>query len=275
MRNQPSSMHCPRCRRLISIDTDRCIHCGLRRPKIYASIPVLNQLIRGEFSFVDGIIFACFIMYVLSLGLDLGGISMGGGFMGFLAPSSQALYRLGMGGLVPLLQGRWWTVITANYLHGDILHILFNMLWLRQIGHLVEELFGASRFWIIYTLSGLLGSLLTILLGTTYFIGASGAIFGLFGALIFYGRSRGGVFGSNIFRQMLIWAGIGFFLSFVFPLVDIWGHVGGFIGGLAAAFLLNYQERIREQLWQHILAWLLLVGVAVCFIFMLLNMFAR
>ncbi len=275
MRNQPSSMPCPRCRRLISKDADQCIHCGLRKPGLYASIPVLYQLIRGEISFVDGIIFACFILYVLSLGLDLGGISMGGGIMDFLAPSSQALYRLGMGGLIPLLQGRWWTVITANYLHGDILHILFNMLWLRQIGHLVEELYGASRFWIIYALSGLLGSLLTILLGTRYFIGASGAIFGLFGALIFYGRSRGGVFGSNIFRQMLIWAGIGFVLSFVIPLVDIWGHVGGFIGGLAAGYLLNYQERMRQQLWQHILALVLLVGVAVCFIFMLLNIFAR
>ena len=148
------------------------------------------------------------------------------------------------------------------------------MLWLRRIGPLVEELFGASRFWIIYTLAGLAGSILTTIAGTPSFIGASGAIFGLFGALIYYGRHRGGTFGTNLFRQMLIWAGILFVFGFMMEGIDNWGHLGGFLGGLITAIFLGYQEKSRQSLYHHIIGTILLLFVLVCFLLMVITFFS-
>jgi len=268
-------MPCPRCKKLISANTPQCIHCGLKRPGFYARSPLLSELIQESLSFVNGIIVLCFLLYVLALSLDLPKALAFGGVFTTLSPSGEALYKIGMGGARALQAGRWWTLITTTYLHGSILHILFNMLWLRRLGPWVEELFGASRFFLIYTFSGLAGAILSALIGTSYFVGASGAIFGLFGALIYYGRHRGGTFGSAIFRQILIWAGFGFFLGFLMPGVDNWGHLGGFLGGILMAALLGYQEKKRQALGHHILAVVALAVVLVCFLMMLVFFFVR
>lgn len=231
-----------------------------------ASIPILRELIENRISFVDQITLVCFSLYVLALALDFSNLLSIESLFSFLSPKSGSLLKLGMGGAVPLSYGHWWTLITATYLHGGVLHILFNMLWLRQIGPLVVELFGASRFFIIYTFAGLSGALVSALAGTPFFVGASGAIFGLFGALIYYGWHRGGTFGSTIFRQMLIWAAIGLVFGFMQPRVDNWGHIGGFIGGVAAAVVLGYQERIRQSLGIHIGAFVTILVVVMCFV---------
>lgn len=270
------SMHCPNCDRLISMASGRCIHCGLPYPRLFVSLPLLGDLVRGRVSFSNAIVTAAFTLYVLALALDLTSLSLagGGGLFNLLAPTGEALLRLGMGGAVPVLgQGRWWTLVTATYLHGSILHIGFNMLWLRQIGPLVEELYGASRFFIIYTAAGVAGALLSTLLGTPFFVGASGSIFGLFAALIYYGRHRGGTFGEGIFRTMLIWAAIGFLFGLVSPNIDNWGHAGGFAGGLLAALALGYQERYGQRLWQHVLAFGLVIAVGIAFLAMVVNFF--
>ncbi len=235
---------------------------------------MLMELVREQVSFVDGILIACLALYALALGLDLPAAFQSSGVFNFLSPSSQSLYKLGMGGFIPLLQGQWWTPLTATYLHGSALHILFNMLWLRQLGPLVENLFGPSRFIIIYTVAGLSGSLLSALVGRTpFFVGASGAIFGLFAALIYYGIRRGGTFGSAIFRQMLIWAVIGLVLGFTRAGVDNLGHIGGLMGGAAMAALLGFQERKRQQLVHHLGALVTLIWIGICFVMMVIFFF--
>lgn len=272
--NRQAAVPCPNCRRLASVRADRCLNCGLPRPGLIANLPVLRELLRGEISFVDGLALVCFMLFVLSLGLDISNLSLGGGLFNLLSPSGEALYRLGMGGAYPLFAGgRWWTVLTATYLHGSLLHILFNLLWLRQIGHWVEELFGASRFIVIYTLAGVIGALVSSLFGTPFLVGASGSVFGLYGALIYYGRARGGVFGGNLFRQAMIWAVIGFAYSFIMPRVDIWGHAGGILGGLLVSLLLGYEERKRQSLWHHAAALLTLAFILICFGMVLIFLF--
>jgi membrane associated rhomboid family serine protease len=277
MNNRPAfrqaSMPCPNCGKLIGANAKRCIHCGLPRPRWFVTFPMLDDLILDRLRFTNPILLACFVLYALSLVLDLSGIRLAGGLLSILSPSNQALYRVGMGGAVPMASGRWWTLLTANYLHGGILHILFNVLWLRQIGPLVEELYGSSRFIIIYTLAGVLGSLTSVLAGTFFFIGASGAIFGLFGALLYYGRSRGGTFGSTIFRQLLFWAVIAFAIGLFLPGVDNWGHLGGLVVGLAAGWLLSYQERGRQKLVHHLLAFITILFIGVCFAMMVIYFF--
>jgi rhomboid protease GluP len=273
-RNLPSSMPCPNCRRLISMRTERCIHCGYRFPQTTASIPFLNDLARGNISFVTGIIVACFVLYLLALGLDFTSAFQVDNLSRLFAPSAQSLLKLGMGGYIPLLRGQWWTLLTATYLHGSILHILFNMLWLRQLGPLVEELYGASRFIVIYTIAGLSGALVSALIGhTPFFVGASGAVFGLFGALIYYGLRRGGTFGTGLFRQMILWAVIGLALGFMNTGVDNLGHIGGIVGGSLAAIIMGYQEQRRQSLGNHLTALVVMVFIGVCFAFMLVNFF--
>jgi rhomboid protease GluP len=100
-----------------------------------------------------------------------------------------------MTGSYAMARGRFWTLITAIYLHGSLLHIVFNLLWIRQLGPAVEELFGTSRLILIFTFSGVAGFIISNLVGIQFTIGASGSIFGLLGALIYYGRHCGGVFG--------------------------------------------------------------------------------
>jgi len=263
--NQPGSLPCPRCGKLIGRQSEQCIYCGLRQPGAYANFPILGELISGNLHFADGIVLVCFLLYALSLVLDLRGALSSGNLLDMLSPTNRSLARLGMGGEVMLQAGAWWTLITATYLHGSVLHVAFNMIWLRRIGAWAETLFGNSRFWIIYTFAGLSGAAISSLMGTSFFVGASGAIFGLFGALLYYGWHRGGTFGSALFRQMLIWAGISLMFGFVMPGVDNWGHLRGLAGGALAALVLGYQERVPQRLWHHVLALVFLAGVLICF----------
>ena len=259
------SLHCPRCGQLISKNSKSCINCGLPYPNTIASIPLLGSLIRGQISFIDPITIVCFVLYIIALVLDMSGVLSFSGIFNALSPTTPSLIKLGAGGRLLIQEGHWWTLLTATYLHGSILHILFNMLWLRQVGPLVSELFGASRFFIIYTIAGISGSIVSVIAGTPLFVGASGAIFGLFAALIYYGWHRGGTFGSNILRQMIIWAAIAFVFGFMAKGVDNWGHLGGFIGGAVAAVVFGYNERKRQVLMHHLLAALMVILVIVNF----------
>ena len=133
---------------------------------------------------------------------------------------------MGMTGVVPvMLQGHWWTLITAIYLHGGLLHILFNMMWVRQLGPMVSELFGPFRLFIIFSVSGITGFIASVLMGTAYTLGASGSIFGLLAAAIVYGRRHGN---TMFTRQFLQWAILLFVFGFIFSGVDNWAHAGGF-----------------------------------------------
>ena len=105
--NRRMSMHCPRCRRLISINSKSCTYCHLPRPAWFNSTPILGELIRGEISFVGAITILCFALYVLSLMLNLTGAMTFSGLFGILAPTPESLYKVGMGGRIPWTVGRW------------------------------------------------------------------------------------------------------------------------------------------------------------------------
>ena len=242
-------------------------------------MPINSAKTTGRLNFPRDIAIVCGVMYVLSLvvslprefGIELNGINS---TLSMLSPTPKALYELGMSGSIAWKAGRWWTIVTANYLHSGLLHIGFNLFWLLRIGPWVRGLFGAARFWIIYTLAGVCGSLVSIFAGTPFFIGASGAIFGLFGALIYYGRYRGGTFGSNMFRQISILAMIGLLFGLTVPGVDNWGHLGGFAGGLIVAFLVGYEEKNQQTITHTLVASILLIFALVCFGRMAMDFFS-
>lgn len=209
----------------------------------------------GDMGFVSLVMGATILLYGATL--IIGGIQpASGGFFNFLAPAPQALFAFGASGAVPVFgYGRWWTVLSAGWLHGSLLHIFFNLLWLRQLAPGVAELYGASRMIIIYTLSSAVGFLLSSVVGAflpflggaPLTVGASAAIFGLLAALVYYGRRSGSrLVGSQAWSYAIVLFIFGFFMGGV----DNWAHLGGFAGGYAAA---KWLDPLREERADHTL----------------------
>ena len=246
LRKTTGSIVCPNCGRLVSVTAKQCISCGRRNPGLWGYGPLLQQLL-GDGSMISLVTGACTILYVMGLLIDPSAILRPQGLLGFLSPSMQALDKLGMTGAFAMSEGRWWTLITANYLHGGLLHIFFNMMWLRQLGVMVEHFYGSARSFVIFTVAGVVGFWASDLVNIPFTVGASGSIFGLLGALIYYGRRRGGTFGAAVYRQVGTWTLVLFAFGFLMPAVNNIAHAGGFIGGLSAAMVLGFHEIRRES----------------------------
>jgi rhomboid protease GluP len=188
-------------------------------------------------------------MFILSLLLNprMSGFSFNP--LSLLSPDSNSLLLLGATGTIPIERfHRWWTVLSANYLHGGLLHILFNMMALKQIGPLIMEEYGVYRTYIVYTIGGVLGYWVSFAAGITFTIGASAAVCSLIGAALYYGKSRGGYYGQTIFRQVGGWTLSIFVFGLLVPGINNWGHGGGILGGALLGFLLGYQEKSPENL---------------------------
>lgn len=238
MRQTTGSMLCPSCRKLISVSAEACPHCGAASPGMWGFGPFLTQFFGGRFDFVTLLPPICIGLYVLSLLLDVSAIFRGGGLFGLLSPSGAVLRDLGSASPYDLWAGRWWTVVTAIYLHGGLLHIFFNVMWIRSLGPEVERQLGSARFFVLWTLSGAFGFLLSsglpfLGIGSGHqSIGASGSIFGLMAAMIVIGRKLGA---EMMTRQLWTYAIVIGLMGFLFPGVDNAAHAGGFLGGWALA----------------------------------------
>jgi len=244
---------CPKCRQLIGSEESVCSWCGTSRSAPWWHVLNWTKGAMGGDWVVKSIITVNILYYAVSLMFGMKG--------GFLSPSQDSLMLLGATGTVPIdYYGRVWTLITANYLHGGIIHLLFNLMALYQIGPWAATEYGASRMFIIYTLGGAAGFLLSYAAGVPFTIGASAAVCGLVGALIFYGKSRGGSYGNAVYQQLGGWVISIFIFGLLFPGINNWGHGGGLIGGALLGMLLGYTEKKRENVFHHALA--LLCAVA-------------
>ena len=262
-RQRTGSVICTSCGVLVGVDDDRCYNCNRRNPGLWGFAPALRSL-GQDLGFVPFVIGTSAILYGLTLVFSAGDIGMSGMF-GFLSPSNLALFLFGESGAMPIfVAGRWWTVLSAGWLHGSALHILFNMMWVRQLAPATADIYGPGRMVIIYTAAGVAGFALSsfaaafipaiplipgiiYLRGGTFSVGASASIFGLLAALVYYGR-RGGsrMVGSQAFSYALL---LGLF-GLMMPTVDNYAHAGGFGGGYLAARLLDPLTRERTD---HIL----------------------
>lgn len=243
---EKKSMLCPNCRRLISRDEPVCPYCGYTNPGAAWKRAFAGRTLLGGVDPVKTIVVVNTAFYILSLLIDWRSLVMAANPMTFLSPSERSVFLLGATGTFPIGYGRWWTLITASFLHGGLLHILFNMMAFRQLAPFVIDAFGLNRFAILYIWTGVAGFFLSWLAGVPFTLGASAAICGLIGAIVFYGKSRGGVYGEAIYRQAMGWI-VGLVLfGFFLPGINNWAHGGGILSGIALAFLVGYDERNRE-----------------------------
>ncbi len=255
-RSTTGSVVCPNCGRLVGVRDERCLGCGRANPGMWGFAPWLNKLGR-DFGFTEVIIAACSGLFIITL-LLRDPESIGGGIFSLLSPGRKALFLFGSSGAIPVFEaGRWWTVLSAAWLHGGVLHIVMNMMWIRQLVPVLTEFYGVGRLVIIYTASSIAGFGLTSLMffaplgrfsGAAITVGASAPLFGLFGALVLYGQRTGS---RMLSRQVWQWVIIFVVIGLIIPFIDNWAHLGGFAGGwLAARFL----DPLKAESPQHLAA---------------------
>lgn len=243
-----NSLLCPNCRKLVSRSEPTCPYCGIKRPGSFWRSLISPTIFTNPEQLLKLIIYANVGMYILSIIISPKHAGFSISPFSFLSPGNKSLIVLGSTGTFAILElGRWWSLVSANYLHGSLLHIIFNMIALWQIGPLVFREYGGYRTFSIYTLGGIFGFILSFLAGVPFTIGASAAVCSLIGAMLYYGKSRGGVYGKNIFRQIGGWAISIFVFGLVVPGINNWGHGGGMVAGALFGALLGYTERKRER----------------------------
>jgi rhomboid protease GluP len=245
-RQTTGSVVCSSCGRLVGVNDETCYNCGRRNPGLWGFGPVLRRL-GNDLGFVPLIMWGSTGLYVAMLLMSGSGIRMNSLFS-FLAPSTTSLFLFGASGGMPVFQyDRWWTVLSAGWLHSGILHILFNMMWVRQLGPVCAELFGPGRMVIIYTVAGVTGFAassiawvffrgIPILGGAGFTVGASAPIFGLLGAMVLYGQRSGSSMARREGLQYALMLGV---FGLIMPGIDNWAHAGGFAGGWLMAKILD------------------------------------
>lgn len=264
-RRTTGSVVCPACGALVGVKDSACYMCGRANPGLFGYGPLLRQM-GAHFGFAEFVIGVSSVLYVASLLISGSGLQVAGGGMSFLAPSNTAVALLGASGAYPVfVRAAWWTLLSASWLHGSFLHILFNMMWVRDLGPAVVDLIGTPRTIVIYVVSGVCGFLLSSLLpilpfaipllhGAPLTLGASASIFGLLGALVHYGRKSGSTY---IHSQAMRYAIILFVMGLIMPGVDNSAHLGGFVGGYGMSAVFNPLTRERGD---HMIAALVCLG---------------
>lgn len=143
--------------------------------------------------------------------------------------------------------GELYRLLTCGFLHADIIHLITNMYSLNIIGTQMESFIGKKRFLIVYLMSMTIGSLLSCVVNTNWSVGASGAIFGLLGSLIYFGYHYrlylGSVLKTQIIPILILNLGIGF----IIPNIDIAGHIGGLVGGILATMAVGIEKKTKKQ----------------------------
>lgn len=268
----PGSMLCPQCGKLIGVSEEKCPFCGAWQPGMFGAAPKLQRLFGGRLDLIPPIVATCIALYVAALVLQPDAIFARFSLFNFLSPGNRALYQLGMTGGAAWNRGWWWTLLSAIYLHGSLLHIFFNLMWVRDLGPAVSRTYGPARAFVIFSVAGALGFLISNFASAAFSpngvasptIGASGSIFGLLAALIVYARRTG----ENMMKlQLYQWALIMFVIGFI-PGTNVnnWAHAGGFIGGWVSAHVMPALHEKRESPAVQVAAIVLIVATAGAFV---------
>src|SRR5215471_12570310 len=243
---------CPHCRAFITTKDRVCPYCNEgvapRRVERGTPGPILGGLIpHAGFNTVISLL----INTGLYLATSLYSTNSGNGNFMNLDGRTLLLFGAKFGPFIAA--GQWWRLVTAGFLHGNLLHILMNSWVLFDLGAQVEELYGGARMLVIYFLSSVAGFYVSALWRPlTPSVGASAALFGLVGAMIALGtrhRSAMGEMVRSVYLRYLVYL----LIFSLLPGVDMAAHLGGLAGGFATAYVAGqpkYEGSATEQVWR-------------------------
>ncbi|MBO1003520.1 rhomboid family intramembrane serine protease [Pseudogracilibacillus auburnensis] len=167
-----------------------------------------------------------------------------------------------------IIDGEWWRIVSSMFLHIGMLHLIMNMIALYYLGMAVERIYGSTRFLIIYFLAGIGGGLTSFAFNIHVAAGASGALFGLFGALLFFGVIYKHLFFQTMGKSVILILAINLVFGFMVPQIDMGAHLGGLIMGFIASCItfLPQKRNIIVQIFSSVvylvlLVYLLLYGI--------------
>jgi len=187
----------------------------------------------------------------------------------FVGIDEEMLYELGVNfGPYVVLGGEVWRLLTSMFMHGDGIHLAMNMFALYLLGQSVEPIFPKLHYILLYFISGLFGGLVSIYFHpTTLGLGASGAIFGLFGVLIGFAilhREHIGLEFKQFAKQIGVILGINLLFGLVVPNVDLSAHIGGLIIGFIGGLVVSKDLR---NIWLFAIVALLIMGLQYNYLF--------
>jgi membrane associated rhomboid family serine protease len=241
--NRATGLSCTDCGRPICTDCATFAPVGIRCPdhsgKPQGIERVTSTARRASFDGTGALVTKGLI--AVNVAVFLIGLAQGGSLngVGGTLYEQGALFMRGVlpdGTLAGLAEGQWWRLITAAFLHQGIVHLAMNMFVLWLVGARLEESIGRGRYLLLYLVSGLAGSAGALLLSPNAItVGASGAIFGLLGALLVLERQGTYILGSSVLGLVLL----NVVITFAVPNISIGGHLGGLVGGAAAILALS------------------------------------
>lgn len=178
---------------------------------------------------------------------------------------TATLYKFG--GLVSN-SSEYYRIVTSAFLHAGLIHLLCNMYALYIVGSQVEQFFGKKKYIFIYFMSAIMGSLFTVVFSESNIIlvGASGAIFGLFGAIIYFGYNYRGYIGNQILSQMIPVVLLNLFIGLTSPNIGNAAHIGGLIGGYISSMALG--ANLEEEKSQKVNGFIVLIILTAFMIYM-------
>jgi rhomboid protease GluP len=271
---------CPACGTLVGATATKCHQCGASMSFSFAAASKsLGRWMPQTSPVTYAMLTICCVMFILSMIITMrlqGFGPPGGGGLGMLMNfggiASQVNYRLGASLPLAYNIGQPWRFITAIFLHGSILHIVFNMWVLMDIGPMVEELYGSARYLFLFVASGAAGYLLSSFVGSLS-VGASGSLLGLIGVLLAATTGRKSIAAQSLRSALIRWLVYIGVLGLIMRGTDNFAH----LGGLAAGYLLGRVMADRqpadvvERKRANLLGWVAGAAVFVSFGFMVLN----
>ena len=230
-----------------------------------------------------GILTLSCVLFVVSLLATLresGSLVPQGGGLGAIfelgSISGGVLLRLGESLPLRYNLAQPWRLITAIFLHGSILHILFNMWVLMDVGPQVEELYGSARFFFVYVVCGIGGYLLSSRFGNVS-VGGSGALLGLIGLLLALTMGRRSMGMQMMRRQLITWLIYIAIMGFAFRGIDNFAHIGGCATGFILGKILAERppQTPEERKRAYVMGWAAALAVAASFVFAAFASFGR
>lgn len=271
---------CPSCGTLVGTTATKCHVCGANvRFGMAAASRSLGKILPTNAPITYCILSICCLLYGISLlystrsGNPL--MPEGGGLSAiFNIGAIDGKTSLLLGSTLPwqylAVYGQWWRLITAIFLHGSLMHIVFNMWVIMDIGPMVEELFGSARYLFLYIVTGAFGYVVSSLAGHNS-VGASGALLGLIGLLL-ASTTRSSSASSKMLRSNLIkWIVYIAIMGFMFSGIDNYAHFGGLAAGfvLGKLFIDRPPQGQSETRVANALGWTTAIVVIGCFALMM------